>query len=122
QELSSVDAAWLRGKGRLARQLKFMVGERDGRGAAARRIAVARHEGRATGYVTYSPCYASRPGWLYDLPRRRPDSPPGTVELIFSTMAERLRAEECRWLHLGLTPFMALAAEHELPHASSRVV
>lgn len=122
QALAAVDAAWLRGKGRLARELTFMVGERAGRGAPFRRVAVARHNGRITAYVTYSPCFGSRPGWLYDLTRRRPDSPPGTVELIFATMVERLCAERCRWLHLGLTPFAALSHAHELEGASSRMV
>jgi lysylphosphatidylglycerol synthetase-like protein (DUF2156 family) len=122
RELAEVDAAWLRGKGRLAKELTFMVGERAGRGAPYRRVLVARHEGRITCYVTYSPCFGSRPGWLYDLTRRRPDSPPGAVELVFATMVERLRDEGCRWLHLGLTPFAALSREHELPEASSGVV
>ncbi len=122
RELEAVDAAWLRGKGRIARELTFMVGERAGRGAPHRRVAVARHAGRIVCYVTYSPCFGSRPGWLYDLTRRRPDSPPGTVELVFATMVERLRDEGCRWLHLGFTPFTAIAPENELPGAASPLV
>jgi lysylphosphatidylglycerol synthetase-like protein (DUF2156 family) len=117
-ELDAIDASWLRGKGRHAKELTFMIGERRGRGAPLRRLFVAGREGEAVAYVTYSPCFGQRPGWLYDLTRRRADAPPGTIELIFSTVAEKLRQEECRWLHLGLTPLVGLAGEHELPGAS----
>lgn len=92
-----------------------MVGERAGRGAAERRVFVARHEGETIAYVTYSPVWGPRPGWLYDLTRRRPDSPPGTVELIFHTALERLQEEGVRWLHLGLTPYVGFAHENEIP-------
>ena len=113
-ELGAVDRGWLRSKGRLAKELKFMVGERAGRGDSQRRVFVARHEGRTIAYVTYSPVHGSRPGWLYDLTRRLPDSPPGTVELIFHTALEQLQAEGVRWLHLGLTPYVGFAHEHEI--------
>jgi lysylphosphatidylglycerol synthetase-like protein (DUF2156 family) len=113
--LSAIDETWLKSKGRLAKELRFMVGERAGRGAAQRRVFVARHEGETIAYVTYSPVWGSRPGWLYDLTRRRPDSPPGTVELIFHTALERLQEEGVRWLHLGLTPYVGFDHEHEIP-------
>jgi lysylphosphatidylglycerol synthetase-like protein (DUF2156 family) len=118
-DLASIDAPWLRAKGRHVRELTFMIGERGGRGAPYRRVFLARHEGRPTAYVTYSPCFGSRSGWLYDLTRRRPDAPPGTVELIFATAIDKLREEQCRWLHLGLTPLVGLDQEHELPLGSS---
>ena len=114
-ELDRIDADWLRSKGRLAKELRFMVGVRDGRGAAERRVFVARREGETIAYVTYSPVWGERAGWLYDLTRRRPDSPPGTVELIFHTALERLREEGVRWLHLGLTPYVGFAHENEIP-------
>jgi lysylphosphatidylglycerol synthetase-like protein (DUF2156 family) len=121
-ELDAIDASWIRAKGRHVKELTFMIGERDGRGAALRRLFVARRRGAAIGYVTYSPCFGARPGWLYDLTRRSGDAPPGTIETIFSTAVERLCEEECRWLHLGLTPLVGLADEHELPGASSAVI
>jgi lysylphosphatidylglycerol synthetase-like protein (DUF2156 family) len=114
-ELAAVDRDWLRSKGRLAKELEFMVGERAGRGDSQRRVFVARHEGATIAYVTYSPVHGARPGWLYDLTRRRPDSPPGTVELIFHTALERLQDEGVRWLHLGLTPYVGFAHENEIP-------
>jgi lysylphosphatidylglycerol synthetase-like protein (DUF2156 family) len=118
-ELAGIDACWLRGKGRHVKELTFMVGERDGRGAPYRRAFVARHRGLAVAYVTYSPCFGSHPGWLYDLTRRRPDSPPGSVEIIFATVVAKLQEEGCRWLHLGLTPFVGLGEKHELEYGSS---
>lgn len=121
-DLAAIDSRWLRAKGRHVKELTFMVGERGGPGAPYRRTFVARHEGQTSAYVTYSPCFGHRPGWLYDLTRRQPDSPPGTVELLFATAVDRLREEGCRWLHLGLTPLVGLADEHELDHGSSRAV
>ena len=121
-ELDAIDAGWLRSKGRHVKELTFMVGERGGPGAALRRLFIARHNGEAVAYVTYSPCFGRRAGWLYDLTRRRADAPPGTIELIFSGTIERLSEEGCRWLHLGLTPLVGLAPEHELRRASSPTV
>lgn len=121
-ELDAIDADWLRAKGRHVKELTFLVGERDGRGAPYRRIFLARHEGRAIAYVTYSPVFGERAGWLYDLTRRHPDAPPGTVELVFSRVVDILGEEGCGWLHLGLTPFVGLADEHELEVGSSPTV
>lgn len=117
-ELDRIDRDWLKGKGRHATELAFLVGQRGGRGGAFRRTFVARHEGRAVAYVTYSPVFGEQEGWLYDLTRRESGAPPGTIELIFSTAADRLREEGCRWLHLGMTPFMGLSDEHVVPGAS----
>jgi lysylphosphatidylglycerol synthetase-like protein (DUF2156 family) len=113
-ELDHIDAAWLRGKGRLAKQLKFMVGVRGGRGGPLRRLFVARHKGRAVAYVTYSPVFGEHAGWLYDLTRRDPSSPPGTIELIFHTALQKLESEGCRWIHLGLTPWVGFDRKHEI--------
>jgi lysylphosphatidylglycerol synthetase-like protein (DUF2156 family) len=112
--LERIDTDWLKAKGRLAKELRFMVGERGGRGAPQRRIFVARREEETIAYVTYSPVWGERAGWLYDLTRRRPDSPPGTVELIFHTALERLQEEGVRWLHLGLTPYVDFSRENEI--------
>jgi len=114
---------WLRGKGRHVNELAFLVGERGGSGASLRRVFVARLDEQPLAYVTYSPVFGSeRPGWLYDLTRRRPSVPPGTIELIFVTALEQLRERGARWLHLGLTPFVGLADELEPAAARSRLV
>jgi lysylphosphatidylglycerol synthetase-like protein (DUF2156 family) len=120
--LDAVDAPWLRSKGRFVKELTFMVGERGGPGGPYRRTFVAEREGQVIAYATYSPCFGARPGWLYDLTRRQPDAPPGTVELIFVTALEALRDEQCRWLHLGLTPLVGLDPAHEPTGHSSPVV
>ncbi len=120
-QLAEIDRAWLRAKGAWVNQLEFMVGERGGAGAQ-RRLLVAAVRSRPIAYVTYAPCFGARSGWLYDLTRRHPAAPAGTIELLFATAAERLRGEGSEWLHLGLTPMRQLDVRHELPDASSALV
>jgi lysylphosphatidylglycerol synthetase-like protein (DUF2156 family) len=109
--LDEIDRAWLRHKGRHVKPLDFMVGERGGRGEQHRRLFVARCADRVVGYITYSPAFGARPGWLYDLTRRAPDAPVGTVELINLTALETFRDEQAGWLHLGLTPFLSTGGD-----------
>jgi lysylphosphatidylglycerol synthetase-like protein (DUF2156 family) len=120
EQLDAIDADWLKDKG--AHELAFMIGERGGRGQSHRRVFLASHHGRPVAYVTYSPVFGERPGWLYDLTRRRPDAPTGTIELLFHTALTVFQSEQCEWLHLGLTPFAGLSDEHELSHGTSRLV
>lgn len=108
EALDGVDQAWLRDKGRHVKELDFLIGERGGPGAPYRRLFTARHAGRTVAYVSYSPVFGERSGWLYDLTRRRPEAPPGTVELVFATALRRFQDEGCGWLHLGFTPFVQL--------------
>jgi lysylphosphatidylglycerol synthetase-like protein (DUF2156 family) len=103
--LDEIDRAWLRGKGRHVKELSFLVGERGG---DLRRLFVGRVDGTPVGYISYSPVYGSRPGWMHDLSRRRPDAPPGVMETVNATAIEVLRAEGCAWLHFGFTPFTGL--------------
>ncbi len=120
--LAAIDRAWLRGKGWHVKELAFMVGERGGPAARARRLFVAVCGGVPLAYATYSPCFGAQPGWLYDLTRRRPDAPAGTIELLFSTALERLREEGCGWLHLGHTPMVQLDPRHRPSAGSSALV
>lgn len=121
ERLAEIDRLWLRSKGARAKELAFMVGERGGPVAGLRRLFVASEGGRPVAYATCSPAFGSLPGWLYDLTRRRPDAPIGTMELLFVTAVERLREGGSAWLHLGLTPMARLDRRHELPGSSSRV-
>ncbi|WP_338674559.1 DUF2156 domain-containing protein [Streptomyces sp. SCSIO 30461] len=117
-ELDAIDGEWLRAKGRHVKELQFLIGERGGPGASLRRTFLARHRGRTVGYITYSPVWGSRPGWLYDLTRRSPGAPVGTVELINLTALTRFQEEGAGWLHLGLTPCAGLEDRHESASAS----
>ena len=117
--LDALDARWLRSKGRLAKPLAFLVGERGGPAGALRRLFVARSaDGEVLGYVSFAPAYGRHPGWLHDLSRRSPDAPPGVLELVVVTAVERFRAEGAAYLHFGFTPFTGLDPAHAVPGAS----
>ncbi|MFD4790597.1 phosphatidylglycerol lysyltransferase domain-containing protein [Streptomyces sp. NPDC058459] len=117
QSLDDIDRAWLRAKGRHVKELSFLVGERGGPGRTSRRTFLARRHGSTVAYITYSPVWGSRPGWLYDLTRRSPPAPVGTIELINLTALTAFADEGAQWLHLGLTPFAGL--DRSLEPASS---
>ncbi|WP_234314167.1 MULTISPECIES: DUF2156 domain-containing protein [unclassified Streptomyces] len=118
RELDAIDTAWLAAKGRHVKELSFLIGERGGPAGPLRRTFLARHEGRTVGYISYSPVWGSRPGWLYDLTRRSPRAPVGTVELVNLTALSRFQEEGAGWLHLGLTPFAGFRDAHEAACAS----
>lgn len=114
EAVTELDAGWLGAKGG-ARPLEFLVGQMGGRYQHLRRLFIGVHGDRLTGYISYSPVYGSRPGWMHDLSRRQPDSPPGVMEAINNKAIETFQAEGVEWLHFGYTPFSALSPEHELP-------
>lgn len=109
--LDEIDRRWLRDKGWHVKRMTFLVGERTGRGTPHRRLFVAERDGAVIGYVSYSPSYGSRPGWLYDLTRRTPEASVGTIELINFAALQAFTEEGAEWLHLGLTPFAGLGTE-----------
>ena len=112
--LDRVDSSWLRSKGSHTKELRYLVGERKGPLSRQRRCFAALHEGRVVGYITYSPVYGSRAGWMHDLSRRTDDAVPGTMELVNVTAIDAFRAEGVRWLHFGHTPFTGLDPAQEL--------
>lgn len=118
-EIAAIDGAWLRSKGRHVKEIEFLVGELGGPAQHARRLMLGRLQGRAVAYISYSPAYGSRPGWLHDLSRRLPEAPPGVMEAINLTALETFRKEEAEWLHFGFTPFTGLSAEHDPAGASA---
>src|SRR5262249_15067935 len=79
-----------------------------------RRLFVGLLDGALAGYISYSPVYGSKPGWLHDLSRRRPDGPPGIMEAVNKSAIDTFRAEGAGWLHFGFTPFTGLAPELEV--------
>ena len=118
-QLDDIDRVWLRSKGRHVKELKLMVGQRGGPAQPSRRLFAALDEaGTVLAYVSFSPVYGTQSGWLHDLSRRRPDAPPGVLELIVVTAIERFTAERASHLHFGFTPFTNLSSEHEVTGAS----
>jgi lysylphosphatidylglycerol synthetase-like protein (DUF2156 family) len=113
-----LDSKWLRSKGKHAKPLEFLVGEYGGQVQPDRRLFVAEQDGNLVGYISYSPVYGSRPGWLHDLSRRLPDGPPGIMEAINKAAIETFTAEGAGWLHFGFTPFTGLHPSLEVSTSS----
>ncbi|HEX6471588.1 MAG TPA: DUF2156 domain-containing protein [Streptosporangiaceae bacterium] len=119
--LTSIDKRWLRSKGRHVKEIEFLVGQVGGPMQAHRRLFVGLLEGEPVAYISYSPVYGERPGWLHDLSRRLPDVAPGTMETINAAAIEAFRAAGTRWLHFGFTPFTGLDPALEVSGASPMV-
>ncbi|WP_035793688.1 DUF2156 domain-containing protein [Kitasatospora mediocidica] len=115
QAIGEIDSAWLGSKGEHAHQLEFLVGQIGGDPQEHRRLFLGTIEGAPVGYISYSPVYGSRAGWMHDLSRRIPGGSPGLMEAINSTAIEVFRGEGVDWLHFGFTPFTGLSADVELP-------
>jgi lysylphosphatidylglycerol synthetase-like protein (DUF2156 family) len=113
--MQAVDQVWLPSKGEHARQLEFLVGQYGGDMQKHRRLFVGLIDGELAGYISYSPVYGSRPGWMHDLSRRRPGNSPGIMEAINKAAIDTFIAEQVRWLHFGFTPFTTLCDDWELP-------
>ncbi|MDO0925265.1 DUF2156 domain-containing protein [Streptomyces sp. TG1A-8] len=111
--IAVIDKAWLGSKGG-AQQLEFLVGQIGGEAQAHRRLFVGTIDGAPVAYISYSPVYGSRAGWMHDLSRRIPEGSPGLMEAINAHAIEVFRAEGVQWLHFGFTPFTGLDAGYEL--------
>ncbi|MEU6283481.1 DUF2156 domain-containing protein [Streptomyces sp. NPDC047028] len=111
--IATIDEAWLGSKGG-AHQLEFLVGQIGGPVQAHRRLFLGTIDGAPVAYISYSPVYGSRAGWMHDLSRRIPEGSPGLMEAINAHAIEVFRAEGVAWLHFGFTPFTGLDASHEL--------
>jgi lysylphosphatidylglycerol synthetase-like protein (DUF2156 family) len=99
--------------------LEFLVGEYGGPVQPDRRLFVGLLDAELVGYISYSPVYGSRPGWLHDLSRRRTDGPPGIMEAINTTAIGTFQAEGAGWLHFGFTPFTGLDPAVEVGTSST---
>lgn len=113
--LAEIDRSWLASKGEHARPLEFLVGQVGGPMQPLRRLFLGTIDGKPVGYISYSPVYGSRAGWMHDLSRRIPDDSPGLMEAINAFALEEFRQEGVEWLHFGFTPFTGLDAAHEVP-------
>lgn len=112
--IAEIDRSWLSTKGEDVHQLEFLVGQIGGPAQRHRRLFVGSIDGRMMGYISYSPVYGSRAGWLHDLSRRVSDAPPGLMEAINSEAIRTFRSEGSDWLHFGFTPFSGLDSEVEI--------
>lgn len=117
--MRALDARWLAAKGKHAKPLEFLVGEYGGPVQHARRLFVGTIDDELAGYVSYSPAYGSRPGWLHDLSRRVPDGIPGIMEAVNAAAMATFHAEGAQWLHFGFTPFTGLSDDHATATQSS---
>lgn len=115
--IATIDEAWLGSKGG-AHQLEFLVGQIGGPVQAHRRLFLGTIDGAPVAYISYSPVYGSRAGWMHDLSRRIPEGSPGLMEAINAHAIEVFRAEGVAWLHFGFTPFTSLDDSLRLPTAS----
>lgn len=109
-----IDRAWLRGKGEDTKPMEFLVGQRGGSAQRHRRLFIGLKNGEPAGYISYSPVYGSRAGWLHDLSRRLPDELPGITEAINFVAIEAFRNAGTGWLHFGFTPFTGLDSALEV--------
>jgi lysylphosphatidylglycerol synthetase-like protein (DUF2156 family) len=116
-KVKELDGAWLGTKGG-AKPLEFLVGQCGGPYQHMRRLFIAENDGRLIGYISYSPVYGSRPGWMHDLSRRQPDAPPGVMEAINKTAIDIFKQEGVEWLHFGFTPFTELESQPKFPNYS----
>ncbi|AJE85308.1 hypothetical protein SLNWT_4932 [Streptomyces albus] len=114
QQIGEIDRNWLRSKGKHVKEIEFLVGQVGGPAQEHRRLFVGLIEEKPVAYISYSPAYGSRPGWMHDLSRRLPDVNPGVMEAINAAAIEKFLQEGAEWLHFGFTPFTGLdpACEH----------
>ncbi|MCQ4118937.1 bifunctional lysylphosphatidylglycerol flippase/synthetase MprF [Rhodococcus tibetensis] len=119
RDIDRIDTRWLWAMEHGGdRELDFLTGSMGDTLQAHRRLFVAEMAGRPIGYVSYSPSYGARTGWLHDLTRRVPTSPPGTMELINVTAMNTFHTEDVRWLHFGFTPFVDLSPANDVERSS----
>ncbi|WP_030807194.1 DUF2156 domain-containing protein [Streptomyces sp. NRRL S-337] len=112
--VDDINRRWLPLKGEGARPLEYLVGQTGGEMQKHRRLFIGHIDGKAIGYVSYSPVYGSNPGWMHDLSRRLPDSPAGVMEAINKAAIDVFREEGTPWLHFGFTPFTSLSDSREV--------
>lgn len=113
--MRALDRVWLGSKGEHVKQLEYLVGQYGGEMQRYRRLFIGTIDGELAGYISYSPVFGSRPGWMHDLSRRIPGKLPGIMEAINKTAIDTFITEGVDWLHFGFTPFTGLDSAVEQP-------
>jgi lysylphosphatidylglycerol synthetase-like protein (DUF2156 family) len=113
-QMRELDRGWLRDKGEAVRPLEFLVGQYGGEMQDQRRLFVGTIDGELAAYISYSPVYGTRAGWMHDLSRRIPGKIPGLMEAINETAIKQFIGEGVEWLHFGFTPFTSLSDDYEI--------
>jgi|KBSMisStaDraftv2_1062788.scaffolds.fasta_scaffold113943_2 lysylphosphatidylglycerol synthetase-like protein (DUF2156 family) len=114
----AVSCEWLADKRK--KELAFMIGEAsDACDEHRRTFAALDGEDRLAAFITYVPAWGRYPGYLHDLSRRKPQAPPGALELVNAFAIERFREEHAAYLHFGFTPFVMSGEE---PASASRLM
>jgi len=108
-EMRAVSDAWLATGHH--RERTFTLGRFDA-GELARHpvVAVVDASGRIVAFADVLPSYASNDG-LFDLMRRHPDTPNGTMDALFVALIERFRREGRRGMDLGLAPLAGITGD-----------
>jgi phosphatidylglycerol lysyltransferase len=104
-EIQAIDRQWQK---KMGPSMGFTISRFDLAALRRRPIAVAVDpDGHALGYASFMPT-GNDGGWVLDLMRRAPGSPPGVVEACIAEAAAALRAEGAPTLSLGLAPLAKL--------------
>ena len=108
-QMQAISQSWLRAHH--GGELGFCMGRFEPQRLRSEWLAVAwdPRSRRVEGFVTWVPIWARR-GWAIDLMRRRPDSVPGTMELLVVRSVEQARVRGDAMLSLSLS---ALASVDE---------
>jgi lysylphosphatidylglycerol synthetase-like protein (DUF2156 family) len=108
-QLQTVSDAWLRHGGH--RERTFSLGRFDpGYLRATRVLAAIDANGVIVAFANLLPTYRSSMG-NFDLMRRDPGSPNGTMDALFVAMIELCRAEGLQGLALGLAPLTGITGD-----------
>jgi phosphatidylglycerol lysyltransferase len=108
-DLAVIDAAWRKGAGP---QMGFTISQFERSAVARLPVSVAvGSDGRAVGFTTYRRTGVDG-GWVLDLMRRAPGSPPGVVEACIAEAAACFRASGATTLSLGMAPLARLDARN----------
>jgi phosphatidylglycerol lysyltransferase len=105
RELRAIDVEW---RARVGPEMGFTIGRFDTASLGCQPVSVAVDEiGHALGFTTYLQT-GNDDGWVIDLMRRAPGSPPGVVESCIVEAAQSLATGGAPTLSLGLAPLTGL--------------